>query len=127
MVGGQGPLGTRTTEARVREFSDEALELVAERFKLLADTTRLRILNALRAGERTVGDLVSATEAGQANVSKHLGLLLRAGLVDRRKEGLNAYYRIADPRVFELCELVCDGIEAELDTRRSQVRGGAGV
>lgn len=101
-----------------REYSDEMIEMLAARFKALAEPMRLRLLNVLRHGEKTVGELVEATGAGQANVSKHLGLLYRQGMVARRKEGLNVYYRIADPGIFELCERVCDSLEAELEGRR---------
>lgn len=100
-----------------RKYSIEALDLIAERFKVLSEPMRLRILNELRGGERTVSELVEETGAGQANISKHLGLLHRYGMVGRRKEGLNVYYRIADPVIFQLCDLVCGSIEAELDAR----------
>jgi DNA-binding transcriptional ArsR family regulator len=101
-----------------RDFTNEMMDLIAGRFKLLAEPTRLYILNALRDGERTVTALVEATGAGQANVSKHLNLLHRNGMVDRRKDGLHVYYSIADPGVFELCELMCSSLEAELEERR---------
>ncbi|HUH12818.1 MAG TPA: metalloregulator ArsR/SmtB family transcription factor, partial [Longimicrobiales bacterium] len=107
----------------MREFTPEALELVAERFKVLAEPMRLRILSALREGERTVSEIVDRVGAGQANVSKHLGLLHRHGMVERRKEGLHVFYGIADPDVFELCELVCTGLEGELESRRAALVG----
>ena len=69
-------------------------------------------LNALRQGEKTVGELVEGTGGSQANVSKHLALLLRQGLVSRRKEGVFSYYEIRDPSLFELCELVCQSLES---------------
>jgi len=106
-----------------RIFSDELLELVAARLKVLAEPMRLRLLNALRGGERTVSELVEETGTGQANVSKHLGLLYRNRMVDRRKEGLNVFYRISDPTIFDLCELVCDGLEAEVESRRRALGG----
>jgi DNA-binding transcriptional ArsR family regulator len=96
------------------EYTPELLELIAMRFKVLAEPLRLRLLNALREGERTVTQLVDETGAGQANVSRHLALLHRHRMVNRRKDGLNVYYRIADPSIFELCELVCGGLEATL-------------
>jgi DNA-binding transcriptional ArsR family regulator len=89
---------------------DEALELVADRFKVLGDPVRLRILQALRGGERSVGELVEATGIVQTNVSRHLQILLRAGLVGRRKEGLFVYYRVADPTVLQLCDVVCGSL-----------------
>jgi DNA-binding transcriptional ArsR family regulator len=99
------------------------LALVAERFKALSEPARREILNALRAGERTVGELVEATELGQANVSKHLQQLFSLGYVTRRKEGLFVYYALADKSVFQLCDLMCARIEAELKTRRKLLTG----
>lgn len=107
-----------------RSFSDEALDLIAQRFKVLAEPMRLRILNVLREGEKTVSELVEETAAGQANVSKHLGLLHRYGMVGRRKEGLNVYYRITDPGIFQLCDLVCTSMEAELEAQRGVLGEG---
>lgn len=104
------------------EFNDDTADLVAERFQALAEPMRLRLLNALRGGEHTVGELVEQVEAGQANVSKHLQLLFRHGFVERRKEGVNTFYRIADPKVFELCDLVCGGVQKELDEKRKLFR-----
>lgn len=106
-----------------RAFSDEALEIVASRFKVLSEPTRLRILNALRGGERTVSELADAADTSQANVSKHLGILRRHDMVARRKEGLHTHYRLADPAIFELCELVCESMEEELESRRKAVAG----
>ncbi len=104
------------------DFNRETLELISERFKTLAEPMRLELLHALKSGEKTVTELVAETGAGQANVSKHLGLLHRHGFVERRKKGLNVYYRISDPQVFELCELVCASIEAEAEARRRTLR-----
>lgn len=109
--------------AAKRTYSDAALDLIAERFKVLSEPMRLRILNALREGEKTVSELVEETGSGQANVSKHLGLLYRFGMVSRRKEGLNVYYEIADPVIFQLCDLVCSSMEADLEAQR-EVLGG---
>ncbi|MEX2610380.1 MAG: metalloregulator ArsR/SmtB family transcription factor [Gemmatimonadota bacterium] len=100
-----------------RSYNDDTLDLVAVRFKVLGEPMRLRILNALREGERTVSELVQITGAGQANISKHLNLLHRNGLVERRKEGLNVFYRIADAGVFRLCDIICDSLEADMTDR----------
>ncbi|WP_205679026.1 ArsR/SmtB family transcription factor [Aquisphaera insulae] len=86
---------------------DELLELVAGKFQMLADVTRLAILRCLMEGEKSVGQVVTETGRGQANVSKHLKLLAESGLVGRRKEGLQVFYRLDDPLVEKLCELVC--------------------
>ena len=101
----------------------EALELVAARFRMLAEPMRLRLLNELRTGERTVTQLVEATEAGQANVSKHLGLLADAGMVARRKDGLNVFYYIVDESLFELCDLVCTRLQKQLAEKAAHFVG----
>jgi DNA-binding transcriptional ArsR family regulator len=116
-------LNMTKTKPTAAGLPPEALELVAARFKVLAEPMRLRLLQTLEAGERTVGELVSETGAGQANVSKHLNLLADAGLVGRRKEGLNVYYFIADPMVFELCKLVCGSLQKQL-AKRAKAFGG---
>lgn len=85
----------------------EQLESVARLFGVLAESTRLGLLQVLRAGPRAVGDLVAELGAKQANVSKQLGVLYAAGLVTRQRHGNEVHYAIADPLVFELCDLVC--------------------
>lgn len=97
-----------------RELSETALRMIADRFKVLAEPMRLKILHALWDEERPVIDIIALTGALQANVSKHLGLLQQAGLVSRRKDGLNVYYRIADETVFDLCEVVCNSLHDRL-------------
>ena len=87
-------------------LSDSALEMVAQRFRLLGEPQRLRILQALEAGELSVGALCARTGATQPNVSKHLAALFDGGLIERRRDGNNVLYQIADPRVFLVCKLV---------------------
>lgn len=105
-------------------LTPELLDLVAERFKALAEPARLRILSALREGERTVSELMDETGLGQANVSKHLQLLHGLGFVERRKEGLYVHYRLANEDVFRLCDLMCGRLEAESHARRELFPGG---
>jgi DNA-binding transcriptional ArsR family regulator len=90
----------------------ELVELIAERFRLLGEPMRIRLLDALRDAPATVGQLQQATGASQQNVSKHLGVLLHGGLVSRRKEGNFSLYAIADKGVFDLCEQVCGGMRS---------------
>jgi len=101
------------------ELSDEALEMIAGRFRMLAEPTRLRILNTLGEKELRVSELVESTGANQANISKHLSALLDAGIVSRRKDGLNAFYRVSDPSIFDLCDLVCGGLRELLSARQT--------
>ena len=95
-------------------LSDEALRLVAARFRALADPTRLRVLNLLMQGESSVQELVEASGLEQPNVSRHLAVLRREGIAERRAEGNRALYRIHDPTVFELCAIVCGGLVGSL-------------
>ena len=92
---------------------DAFLDLMAGKFRMLSDSTRLAILRALMQGERNVTQVVEETGRNQANVSKHLKLLADAGLVARRKEGLQVFYRLGDPLVERLCKLVCETIVEE--------------
>ena len=105
------------------ELSDEALEMIASRFRQMGDPLRLKILHTLGDGEMNVTDLVKATGAGQANVSKHLSTLLNAEIVARRKEGLNSIYRVSDGTIFELCEVVCSGLKNQMETRHNALLG----
>jgi ArsR family transcriptional regulator len=99
-------------------LTPEMLELVADRFKVLAEPARLELLNHLRSGEMTVSDLVDESGLAQANVSKHLRLLHSAGFVTRRKDGLFVYYALADRGVFQLCDIMCERLDAESKARR---------
>jgi DNA-binding transcriptional ArsR family regulator len=105
-----------------RVLNDEALELVAARFRVLAEPMRLKLLNALGDSEKNVTELVVATRSGQANVSKHLGILLKEGLVARRKVGLSTYYRVTDERTFELWETVCSSLGEHLASQHDAVK-----
>ena len=104
--------------ARKGTLTPEVIALIAERFKSLAEPARLEMLNALREGEMTVGQLVDRTGLGQANVSKHLQSLYAAGFVGRRKEGLYVYYYLADTAVLTLCDIMCGRLENEVASRR---------
>ena len=87
------------------------LEEVARRFALLGDPTRLRLLRALHEeGELAVGRLAAVTGVARVNASQHLNRLALAGLVARRREGTTVHYRVSDPTVDALCELVCAGV-----------------
>lgn len=95
---------------RMQQLSPEALAQVAAYFQALAEPTRLRLLNLLRDSERSVGELAQATGYSAANVSRHLALLAQHGLLSRQTHGSSVHYAIADPAVYELCNLVCDNL-----------------
>ena len=90
------------------------IELVAQRFRVLGEPMRIKLLDRLREGEATVGELQQALGASQQNVSKHLGILHSAGMVSRTKQGNSVVYGISDPSVFELCDQVCGGVRRQL-------------
>ena len=89
-----------------RPLSDGELEQIAAHFKLLGEPMRLKILQSICAGPRTVNDIVAAVGATQANVSKHLALLAAAGILTRQKDGQCVYYGMKDQLTLKMCELV---------------------
>ena len=90
-----------------KEQMAELFDEVSNFFFLLSEPTRLKILHSLCHGERPVGEIVSAIEATQANVSRQLNMLFRAKILARRKEGTQVYYRIDDPATLEICQNAC--------------------
>lgn len=100
-------------------------EMIAARMRVIGDPTRIRILDLLRGEELTVTEITERLCTSQQNASKHLGLLLAAGIVSRRKEGTSSIYSIADAGVYELCEQVCGGLQAQLAELTALVQGGA--
>ena len=102
---------------------DRVFAVVAQHFALLAEPTRLKILHAICADERSVSQIVAATGATQTNVSRHLALMHRAGVVTRRRQGSAVYYRVDDPEFVEICRNVCVQIAGRLDERSSLSRG----
>ena len=93
---------------------DPLTELIAQRFRVLGEPMRIKLLDALRDGDATVGELVDRLGASQQNVSKHLAVLHEAGIVARRKEGTQVFYRVVDAGVFELCETVCGSVQRQV-------------
>ncbi len=89
------------------QISGGRLELVAGCFQALADPTRLKILQALRLKEQSVQELVAQFNCSQPNVSRHLLILSKAGLVSKVKRGSHVFYRVAGKRVLALCDHVC--------------------
>ncbi|MDI3489045.1 transcriptional regulator [Thauera propionica] len=97
------------SEADVEEL-DKVFESVAEYFSLLSEPSRLKIMHCLCNGERSVNEVVEAAGLTQANASRHLNLLYRSGVVGRRREGSQVFYRLIDPNFTDLCRTVCVGI-----------------
>ena len=104
-------------------LTEPLMELVAQRFRVLGEPMRLRLLDRLRDGGATVGELQEALGASQQNVSKHLGILHAAGMVSRTKQGNRTVYAISDPGVFELCDQVCGGVRRQISALDSLLQG----
>ena len=103
-------------------ISAEVIQQVADYFSVLSEPMRLRILNLLKSGEKCVQELVDDTETSQANVSKHLKVMMQAGMLTRRTEGTSSFYRVADDLSFQLCSLVCDRIASRIEEQAKHFR-----
>lgn len=95
-------------------MSPEALEMIAERFRLLSESVRLRLVNSLQDGEMSVSELTRKLQTSQPNVSKHLKLLTDSGILRREQRGTTVFYSIADSTIFDLCDVVCGSLEERL-------------
>ena len=102
---------------------DPLIELIARRFRVIGEPMRIKLLDALREREASVSELSEATGASQQNISKHLGVLLEAGIVGRRKSGNQVFYSIVDEGIFRLCEEVCGGLQRQIAELNAIVAG----
>jgi DNA-binding transcriptional ArsR family regulator len=101
------------------------VELIAQRFRVIGEPMRIRLLDALRDGPMTINELTEGLGASQQNVSKHVGVLAQAGIVRREKDGNRVRCSIADETIFELCELVCGGLRSQVVELDQLLAGGA--
>ena len=90
------------------QYSEALVERVSEILKVLSEPMRIKILDSLRAGDKSVTELIKLTGSQQANVSKHLGIMRGTGVVSARRKGLNIYYSVKEKRFFALCDSICD-------------------
>lgn len=110
------------TTAPTEPIPAEVVQQIADYFSILSEPMRLKILNLLRDGEKCVQDLVIATQTSQANVSKHLKVMLRAGILTRRTAGTSAFYGVSDTLSFQLCHLVCDRMASRIEEQAKYFR-----
>ena len=110
-------------------ISEKMLDLVVRRFRTLGEPYRLRLLQELESGEKTINELVDALAGNQPNVSKHLQILHDAGLVARRRARTSIFYAMCDPMVFKLCDLVCcsESKKSKLEFEGLTGRSGSGA
>ncbi len=104
------------------KLPEAALVDIATLLKALADPMRMKLIRAMHASERSVSQLIKDVGGLQANVSKHLGILARVGLISARRDGTTVYYKLADPCVKVICQSVCDGYGRILEKKMSHVR-----
>jgi DNA-binding transcriptional ArsR family regulator len=106
-------------------LSPEAIELISRRFGVLSEPLRLRLIHALFHGEKSVNALAGEVGGTQANISRHLQTLTQAGMLARRKEGLQVFYSIGDPSIVKLCDFVCGSLERQLARQAGALSAGA--
>lgn len=117
------PVDAKTgDECGISKLTPEALSLMADFFKVLSEVSRLQIVCSLKTGAKNVTEIIEETGLGQANVSKHLKMLTQAGVVAREQRGVCVYYRIANPFLFELCDLVCDVLTMQVEQQSQQLQ-----
>ena len=102
------------TDKEVSERAAHVVERAADLFSLLSTPVRLRIVLQLCSGEKSVSELLVALKVGQPNVSQHLTMMYRAGLVCRRKQGAQVFYRIANDSVIAVCKTVCTQVATDM-------------
>ncbi|MGA7398315.1 MAG: metalloregulator ArsR/SmtB family transcription factor [Solirubrobacterales bacterium] len=98
-----------------RPLPEPLVEMISQRFRVIGEPMRIRLLDTLRDGDKTVTELVEALDASQQNVSRHLGVLHQAGIVGRRKDGNFVRYSITDESIFAICEMVCGGLRDQVE------------
>jgi DNA-binding transcriptional ArsR family regulator len=102
---------------------EDLADLIARRFRAIAEPMRVRLLDLLRDGEASVNELAEQLGASQQNVSKHLAVLADVGILGRHKDGNRVYYRIVDENVLGLCEQVCGSVQAQLAALTALIDG----
>lgn len=107
-------------DAKISQLPPMGLGMVADFFKVLSEISRIQILCSLKKGPKNVTEIIAETGLGQANVSKHLKILTQAGMVKREPQGVNVFYEIANPFLFQICDLVCEIIVDQIQAKNQQ-------
>ena len=107
-------------DAKISQLPPMGLGMVADFFKVLSEISRIQILCCLKKGPKNVTEIIAETGLGQANVSKHLKILTQAGIVKRDPQGVNVFYEIANPFLFQICDLVCEIIVDQIQVKNEQ-------
>ena len=99
-----------------KKTEDQVFDSVAELFSVLSTPIRLKIISAVCQGEKNVSELLSEIDTTQPNMSQHLSTLYRSGVLAKRRDGTQMYYRLQSERVATLCRAVCTQVAIELDS-----------
>ena len=112
------PAAARSRKEAAAVESDEVFEMAAEVFRVMSSPMRLKIISSLCNGEKNVSELLAEIDTTQPNMSQHLNTLYQAGVLGKRRDGVQIYYRIVNDRVVTLCRAVCTQIAIEADVAR---------
>jgi DNA-binding transcriptional ArsR family regulator len=114
------PTTINLEESKISQLPPMGIGMVADFFKVLSEISRIQILCSLKKGPKNVTEIIAETGLGQANVSKHLKILTQAGMVKRDPQGVNVFYEIANPFLFQICDLVCEIIVDQIQAKNQQ-------
>ncbi len=101
----------------------ELYQLHAEMCKVFSNPIRLEILNLLRGGELTVSDLIKKTELTQVNISQHLSIMKSRGIVNSRRNGLNIYYKLSNPKIIKAFDIIREILSERLEKNKELAKG----
>ncbi len=110
-----------SSETNAKQLSEGLMAEIAERFRVLGSVSRIRIVNHLMSGPRSMAEVAAATGLTQSNLSRHVTELVRAGCISRRREGRTVHLAITDPTLYDLCQLVCGALAEREESRRIQL------
>jgi DNA-binding transcriptional ArsR family regulator len=122
MLTESSPSLRESSDCDMSQFPPAILDMIAEFFKVLSETSRLQILCSLKSGTKNVSEIIEITGLGQANVSKHLKMLSQSGIVERSQQGVQVYYTISNPLIFTICDLVCNSLASNLQQQEAQFK-----
>jgi ArsR family transcriptional regulator len=109
------PINSAVNDGKPMAKTDRTFESAADLFRVMSAPMRLKIINCLCDGEKNVSYLLTQVDTTQPNMSQHLNTLYQAGILGKRREGVQIFYRIIDPRIVSVCEAVCQEVARRQD------------
>lgn len=108
------PLQPTTSDTAKVVKTDQTYESAADLFRVMSAPMRLKIINCLCDGEKNVSYLLTQVDTTQPNMSQHLNTLYQAGILGKRRDGVQIFYRIIDQRIAAICEAVCHEVDRKI-------------